>query len=183
MTKAALILVAIATATAAFAAAPAHAGGKRLHFGGPLGSFVATPFAKSAAHSNHASNRAHADKQAAQRRAEAKKTAARNAHAKKLAAQQAAARNAQQKVEVAKVETSTETKSDWKAPVRASAIAGTNTLNFSNNDKPAATRTEVAPAEPIETASLQKETAEVAELECKRYIASAGLTITVPCGQ
>ncbi|KUO54648.1 MAG: hypothetical protein APF80_05740 [Alphaproteobacteria bacterium BRH_c36] len=183
MTKAALILVALATATAAFASAPAHAGGKRLQFGGPLGSFVATPFAKSAAHNTHSNNRAQAAKQAAQRRAAAKKTAARNVHAKKVAAQQAAARNAQQKIAVAKVETSTETKSDWKAPVRASAIAGTNTLNLNTNDKPAEARTEVAKDEPIQTASFQKEPAEVAELECKRYIPSAGMTITVPCGR
>lgn len=179
MKKALIILAAIATA--ALAAAPASAGGKRLHFGGPLGSFHATP--NGGHQASHAQRkRSHAAKKTAQRRA-AQKAAARRAAAKKAAARKAAVRKAQAKVQVAKVETATETKSNWKAPVRASAIAGTNTLNFRSNNETVEVDVEETKLEKKETATLQPQTTEVAELECKRYIASAGMTVTVPCGQ
>ncbi|MBU2582513.1 MAG: hypothetical protein KJ622_12420 [Alphaproteobacteria bacterium] len=176
-----VIFTLAAIATAAFAAAPANAGGKKLHFGGPLGSFVASPHSGGSTHSSN--NRTHASKKAAHRRAASKKAAARQAAAQKLAAQKAAVRNAQQKVAAAKVETTKETASDWKAPVKASAIAGTNTLNFRRNAEPANAELEVAKIETTDTAELQPESTEVAELECKRYIASAGMTVTVPCGR
>ena len=77
------------------------------------------------------------------------------------------------------------------APVKASAIAGTNTLNLDEDeDVVAALETEVEvndeAADDTQVAEDNTETEEdldeTAELECKKFIPSAGLTITVPCG-
>lgn len=200
MKKAVLILAALATATAAFATAPAQAGGKRLHFGGPLGSFVASPHSGGSSHhrsSNHrktlaakkAAQRRAAARRAAARKAAAKKAAARKAYAKKVAAKKAAERKAaEERSRVAKAETKTDENTEWNAPVRASAIAGANTLAF-NEDLKSDTAEDEEPAEEtsdVETAEAavsEDESTEVAELECKKYVPSAGMTITVPCGQ
>lgn len=218
MKKTALILALIAS-TAAIAAAPAQAG-PRLQFGGPLGSFEATPYAKGSnyGHNSYSSKRSsHGAAQAAAQRAAAKKayarklaaqkaakeaaarkyaaqkaaqqkiaaqkaaeqaTAAKRAAAQKIAAKKATAAK-RDKVEEKPVETAATTEDASKrAPVKASAIAGTNTLDFDRNvaentDVAALAKTEPAKVEAVE---------EKAELECKKYIPSAGLTITVPCG-
>ncbi|MBU1210418.1 MAG: hypothetical protein KJ587_03975 [Alphaproteobacteria bacterium] len=234
MTKTALILAAIVGATAAFATAPAEAG-SRLQFGGPLGSFEATPYAKSSRyghnshsskHSSHrsakaaaesaAAKKAYARKLAAQKAAKeaaarkyaaqkaaqeklaahklaAQKIAANRAATEKIAAKKAAAakklslaqRDEPQGKAVANSETTGVT--NKVAPVRASAIAGTNTLDFDRDEAELAALPETQPA----TAAVGKSAAEPvqnevhdekAELECKKYIPSAGLTITVPCG-
>lgn len=249
MKKTALILAVIASAIAALLTAPAQAGGKRLQFGGPLGSFVATPYAKgssghSSRRSSHTSRKAHARKLAAKRAAAkkaharklaAKKAAAKQAHAKQLAARKAAAKQAHARKLAAKkaaakkaaarqlaakkaaarkiaarkaaaatkkreltesrnaeeakdvVETASNSDDSKLAPVKASAIAGTNTLKFDRDEKDLGDDVDTE----LETADVEEDTAEEtqdeiretkAELECKKYIPSAGLTITVPCG-
>lgn len=180
MKKALITLAALATAV--IFAAPANAGGKHLRFGGPLGSFVASPHSGGSTHASSYNKRKLAAKKAAQRRAAAKKAAARRAYAKKVAAQKAAAR-ARQQAKIATVEKKNESSSDWKAPLKISAIAGTNTLKFRKYNEPAEVQAEETKVENTKTAELQPETTEVAELECKRFIPSAGMTITVPCGQ
>ncbi|KUO54646.1 MAG: hypothetical protein APF80_05730 [Alphaproteobacteria bacterium BRH_c36] len=228
MKKTAFILAAIVGATAAFATAPAEAG-PRLQFGGPLGSFEATPYAKSSRHGHNSHSSQHSSHRAA--KAAAQRAAAKKAYARKLAAQkaakEAAARKyaaqkaAQEKLAAQKLaakRAATERIAAKKAaaakklslaqreqpkdepiaspeptsvtnkvaPVRASAIAGTNTLKFDRNEaelaalpepKPATAAAGKSAAEPV-----QDEVDEKAELECKKYIPSAGLTITVPCG-
>ncbi|MBU2582515.1 MAG: hypothetical protein KJ622_12430 [Alphaproteobacteria bacterium] len=243
MKKATFILAAALASIAAIATAPANAGGKRLHFGGPLGSFEATPYAKGSGHgrSNYSKKRSsHAAKKAAARKHAAKKAAARNYAAQKAAkeaaarkyaaqkaAQQAAAskiaakRAAQKEAAAAKhaaanraaaqkiaaqraaaaktrrlakadrneVKSEPENQNDEDtaklAPVKASAIAGTNTLEFEDKSNKAdvAARADNDP----ETAAVEAEVGtdsrdETAELECKKYIPSAGMTISVPCG-
>lgn len=205
MKKIALTLAALITAAAAFVTAPAEAGGKRMKFGGPLGSFHASPFSGGAHHhkakrrkqlaarkaaQRRAAARKAAHRKAAARKAAARKAAARKAHARKLAARKAAARKAaaakaRKVAQLRKKKTSTKTVNrDWNAPVRASAIAGTNTLKFRNdNEAPAKEEVELEDTTPeieVETAETET-TVEVAELECKRFIPSAGMTITVPC--
>lgn len=192
MKKIALILAAVISAAAFFATAPAQAGGKRLHFGYPLGSFQASNH--SGGSSSYGSRRHYASKTAAQRRAAARRAAARKAAARKIAAQRRAAaktkrlaqirkEKAQKVQQTAKVEKETEDR-EWHAPVRASAIAGTNTLNFRDEaETPAETETELNDENTeVETAETNTNV-EVAELACKRFIPSAGMTVTVPCGQ
>lgn len=238
MKKAFLILAAIASVLAVFTTVPAQAGGKRLQFGGPLGSFVATPYAKSSSHGRHSykkSHRSHAARKAAARRAAAKKAharklaakkaaarkeaarraAAKKAHARKVAAKKAAAkklaaRKAAEAEKAAKLAESSneaekvaaaETDDDVAklAPVKASAIAGANTLELEPQKADLADLPEPKIVLPLTDAALVEDQAtaeevavrdandedvfeERAELECKKYIPSAGLTITVPCG-
>lgn len=218
MKKTVLILVALLAAIAVFATAPAFAGGKRLQFGYPLGSFHAKSHSGGGSYSRHRSRRKHryAAKKAAARRAAARKAAARKAaarrraakkaHARKLAAKKASAKRAARlaaarkarklaakRAELKKVAAVTETAEnddDGKAaPVKASAIAGANTLDL-DEDEVAALETEVEvndeAAGDSEVAEEITETEEdfddTAELECKKFIPSAGLTITVACG-
>ncbi len=215
------ILTAIAAATVAFCATvPAQAGGKRLNFGYPLGSFVAKDHSGGSSrsgYSNHSSRKAAARRAAARkaaaRKAAARKAAARKAAARKHAAQKAAARKiaarkaaakkqaaavarqraAQKKLaerkktakkplpkQIASKETEkseTETTVSRNAPVKASAIAGTNTLNFED-------KTEVAAKSDVEDEIVSDEgkVSNNGQLTCKKFIPSAGLTITVPCG-
>lgn len=186
MKKTTTILAVIAAAVAALAAAPAQAGGKRLHFGGPIGHFNAFPHSN-ASHNNSYKRRQLAKKKAAQRRAAARKAharkvaarkvAARKAHARKVQARKVAALKAQKAKQLARLVTKEANAKVWKAPVRASAIAGANSLNLETP----ADKEPVEEAAP-ETTQNADENLEVAELECKKYVASAGLTITVPCG-
>lgn len=192
MKKIALILAAIISAATFFKVDTAEAGGRRMNFGYPLGSFHASNH--SGGYSNHNN---YAAKKAAQRRAAARKAAARRAAARrKIAARKAAAAKAQklaeirkakaQKVEqTAKVEKSNEDH-EWHAPVRASAIAGTNTLKFrKKTSAPAKVEPELKETTPeFDLSDEDKgDDVAVAELSCKRYIPSAGLTVTVPCGE
>ncbi|MBU2582514.1 MAG: hypothetical protein KJ622_12425 [Alphaproteobacteria bacterium] len=147
--------------------------------------------AKKAAARKAAARKAAAKKAAARKsaskKATARNTAARQAAAKKAAARQAAAKRAAVKRAAAKSGSSahktpqTAAKSandeeDLKAaPVKASAIAGTNTLKFrpepppeQGTDEPSDNATETAGAEP-------------AAYECKKYVPSAGMTVSVPC--
>jgi hypothetical protein len=188
------VLILAAFVMAAFSTVSAQAGGTRLHFGGPLGSFVAKPYSGSVRYCKSSKNnrKALAAQKAAQRRAAARRLAAQKAAAhkaqeKKLAAQKAAARKAEAaQARIAKVEATKEstTDSDWNAPVKASAIAGTNTLEFKKNVEPVVDESgEANDVEKAGSADDTKEETEVAKLECKRFVPSAGLTISVPCGE
>jgi hypothetical protein len=220
MKKTVLILAALLVALTAFATAPAFAGGKRLQFGYPLGSFKAKSHSgpsykrhrsrrKSRYAARKAAARRAAARKAAARKAAARRHAAKKAHARKLAAKKAAAKRAARlaaarkaakarklaakSAEAKKVAAVTETAEkddDVKlAPVRASAIAGANTLDLDEDDV-AALETEVEvndeAAGDSEVAEENIETEEdfddTAELECKKFIPSAGLTISVACG-
>lgn len=225
------ILTAIAAATVAFCASvPAQAGGKRLNFGYPLGSFVAKDHSGGSSrsgYSNHSARKAAARRAAARkaaarkaaaRRAAAQKLAAKKAAARKIAARKAAARQVAAKKKAAQIarqraaqkklaerkktakkplpkqiastqpeNSETETTVSRNAPVKASAIAGTNTLDFDDKTEIAA-KTDVE--DEIGTGAIEPEAndtdegkvSENAQLTCKKFIPSAGLTITVPCG-
>ena len=202
MKKTILTLAALLVAVAAVFTAPAHAGGKRLQFGHPLGSFVAKSHSGGSSYGHRRSRRTHrayAAKKAAARRAAARRAAVRKAAARRLAAKKAAKARAvaarrRKSASVRRV-AAVATQNDVikLAPVKASAIAGANTLEFEDERGevavlPAVTEvkavngttdsTEVA-TEEVETENDYDDTV---ELECKRFIPSAGLTITIPCG-
>ena len=202
MKKTILTLAALLVAVAAVFTAPAHAGGKRLQFGHPLGSFVAKSHSGGSSYGHRRSRRTHrayAAKKTAARRAAARRAAVRKAAARRLAAKKAAKARAvaarrRRSASVRKVAAVAAQNEVIKlAPVKASAIAGANTLEFEDESGevavlPAVTEvkavngttdsTEVA-TEEVETENDYDDTV---ELECKRFIPSAGLTITIPCG-
>jgi len=183
-----MIAVTAILATGAFLSATADAGNKNLHFGGPLGTFEATPHAKSS-NSRQGNYSKKPSPDAAARRAAAKKAAARKvareaaarkaaaakqaAAAKRAAAERAAA-NSRPNGEATVSKSSSDVDETKAAPVKASAIAATNTLKFrpepppedsAGDENPNATETADAAPDP----------------ECKKYIPSAGLTVSVPC--
>jgi len=202
MKKTILTLAALLVAVAAVFTAPAHAGGKRLQFGHPLGSFGAKSHSGGSSYGHRRSRRTHrayAAKKAAARRAAARRAAVRKAAARRLAAKRAAKARAvasrrRKSASVRKVAAVAAQNDVIKlAPVKASAIAGANTLKFDDESGevavlPAVTEvkaingttdsTEVA-TEEVETENDYDDTV---ELECKKFIPSAGLTITIPCG-
>jgi len=206
-----LTLAALLVAVAAVFTAPAHAGGKRLQFGHPLGSFVAKSHSGGSSYGHRRSRRtkrAYAAKKAAARRAAARRAAARKAAARRLAAKKAARRLAAKKSARARAVAARRNKSARArrveavatqndviklAPVKASAIAGTNTLEFEDESGEVAVLPAVTEVKAINgtTDSTEVATEEVetendydgtVELECKKFIPSAGLTITIPCG-
>ncbi len=202
MKKTILTLAALLVAVAAVFTAPAHAGGKRLQFGYPLGSFVAKSHSGGSSYGHRRSsrtNRAYAAKKAAARRAAARRAAVRKAAARRLAAKKASKARAvaarrRKSASVRKV-AAVATQNDVikLAPVKASAIAGTNTLEFEDKSGEVAVLPAVTEVKAINgtTDSTEVATEEVenendyddtVELECKKFIPSAGLTITIPCG-
>ena len=202
MKKTILTLAALLVAVAAVFTAPAHAGGKRLQFGYPLGSFVAKSHSGGSSYSHRRSRRTHrayAAKKAAARRAAARRAAVRKAAARRLAAKKASKARAvaarrRKSASVRKV-AAVATQNDVikLAPVKASAIAGTNTLEFEDKSGEVAVLPAVTEVKAINgtTDSTEVATEEVenendyddtVELECKKFIPSAGLTITIPCG-
>ena len=230
----ALIAAAATLVVANTSLAPvAEAGGKRLHFGFPLGSFTARECGSCGSSSSyHHSGGGYAAKKAAARReaiaeAQARKAAARRAaiaearaeqiaarraaiakakadarraaiaeaRAEKAAARRAAAiaearrkaRLARLKAEqpvVEKAEVTTETPNAVPLPVRADIEEGSVTVGepkviLSNSkstgeEKVAAAPVEIVPV-PVAKVAQRKPT------DCKKYVPSAGLTITVPC--
>lgn len=243
MYRSVFTIAAILSTAVVFVSGPANAGGKRLQFGYPLGSFTASPHSGGASHSRRSASkkrRYHASKKAAARRAAARKAAARRAAAKKAAARRAAAKKAaarkiaakkahaqklaakraaqkkiaakkaaarrvaakkaaSRKLAARKAAVASEDVviparnpdaevAEKKSPVKASAIAGTNTLKFEDDDA-----TDVADlAEEDNRVDVEETNADTrendrdidqtAQLECRKYIPSAGLTISVPCG-
>lgn len=192
---------------------PAHAGGGvRLNFGGPLGVFKAHSggdhYGSShyARKSNHSRKNEIASRKAAARRAqiaEAKEREAKRRRAAQLKAEErartlASAKREERKAEIVKAEVvEVETAEAQKvAPVKASAIAGADTLVpvvAINNDaqgddvhlKTIDVETRAQDRKIIEAQVAQvpppKQKVEEA-LTCKKFVPSAGLTINVPCG-
>jgi len=202
MKKTILTLAALLVVVAAVFTAPAHAGGKRLQFGHPLGSFVAKSHSGGSSYGHRRSRRTHrayAAKKAAARRAAARRAAVRKAAARRLAAKKAAKARAvaarrRRSASVRKV-AAVATQNDVikLAPVKASAIAGANTLEFEDESGEVSVLPAVTEVKAINgtTDSTEVATEEVenendyddtVELECKKFIPSAGLTITIPCG-
>lgn len=204
MKKTILTLAALLVAVAAVFTAPAHAGGKRLQFGHPLGSFGAKSHSGGSSYSHRRSRRTHrayAAKKAAARRAAARRAAARKAAARRLAAKKAARRLAAKKAARARAVAARRRKSASVrsvaavatqndviklAPVKASAIAGTNTLEFEDESGEVAVLPAVTEVKAIngttEEVENENDYDDTVELECKKFIPSAGLTITIPCG-
>ena len=208
MKKTILTLAALLVVVAAVFTAPAHAGGKRLQFGHPLGSFGAKSHSGGSSYGHRRSRRTHrayaakkaAARRAAARRAAARKAAARRRAAKKAAKARAVAARRRRSASVRKV-AAVATQNDVikLAPVKASAIAGANTLNFEDESsevvplpapKQALPMTEInvidETTDSVEVATEEVENEndydDTVELECKKFIPSAGLTITIPCG-
>ena len=202
MKKTILTLAALLVAVAAVFTAPAHAGGKRLQFGHPLGSFVAKSHSGGSSYGHRRSRRTHrayAAKKAAARRAAARRAAARKAAARRLAAKRAAKARAvaarRRKSASVRSVAAVATQNDVikLAPVKASAIAGTNTLEFEDESGevavlPAVTKVKAinGTTDSFKVATKEFETEndydDTVELECKKFIPTAGLTITIPCG-
>lgn len=195
MKKTILTLAALLVAVAAVFTAPAHAGGKRLQFGYPLGSFVAKSHSGGSSYSHRRSRRTHrayAAKKAAARRAAARRAAVRKAAARRLAAKRAAKARAvaarrRKSASVRKVAAVAAQNDVIKlAPVKASAIAGANTLEFEDESGEVAVLPAVTEVKAIngttEEVENENDYDDTVELECKKFIPSAGLTITIPCG-
>ena len=195
MKKTILTLAALLVVVAAVFTAPAHAGGKRLQFGHPLGSFGAKSHSGGSSYSHRRSRRTHrayAAKKAAARRAAARRAAVRKAAARRLAAKKAAKARAvaarrRKSASVRRV-AAVATQNDVikLAPVKASAIAGTNTLEFEDESGEVAVLPAVTEVKAIngttEEVENENDYDDTVELECKKFIPTAGLTITIPCG-
>jgi len=201
----------------------AAGGGVQLNFGGPLGAFSARPHGSyggghsyeprhsyHAKKSGHAATKALAEKKAAARAAKLAEARQLEAKRRQAAAERksVAAAKAQepeiQKASIEKVEKAEKIKAApfaeiaEAAPVKASAIAGANTL-LPVEAAGGETQTGDVQLKPIEVVSPAPDSApQVASngpdnssfsparefnepQSCKKFIPSAGLTITVPC--
>lgn len=190
----------------------AQAGGVRLQFGYPLGSFVARECGScgnsSYGHRSHHSYRDYgAERRAAARAAaraeaiaearrekaaEARREAIAEARRERLAEARRAVRAAKesQEKEVAKVEIETLAPDTVPLPVRAeykkeaSVAVGepkvvlSSTKDEASNAAPKAEKVAIAP---VPAAAPQKAEVSTKPLDCKKFVPSAGLTITVPC--
>ena len=202
MKKTLTLIAAAATfviANSAVAPVAEAGGGVRLNFGFPLGSFTARPSGRSVgsqsySHSN--SSRYHANKRAAaERRAriQAAKAAAAAERRERIAAQKAAARRLARdrrdsKEEVARVE---------PQAIAPNAVPLPQRVEVEREADVAVGKPQVI-VTPAKTENVAKETEKVAaaapapapvatrvdsKLDCKKFVPSAGLTITVPCVQ
>ena len=196
---------------AGLSASIAEAGQKQLKFGYPLGNFTAHSNSSHAGkgHNSHykakqqaaakkkalarkrAAHKAKLAKQrqiAAQRKIAARKKQERAAKLAKLRQQRAAEQAAADKSNASPADevASTTNESVKRAPVKASALAGVNGLlpgskvieGNGNNS----VVTAKAGQQDVEAAAPAPAKASDENLNCKKYIASAGLTVSVPCG-
>lgn len=200
MSKTLTIIAAAATLIAGnlVASAPAEANGVRLGFGFPLGSFVARPSGNGGGSSSY-SQRAPSYAYHQQRRearaaavAQARREAAAEARREKLAADRAEARR------LARIE---ERRNEKNEPV-AAAPAVVETASLAPEAAPVPVRPEGAQSEvgigepkivlgdegakdveitPVKAAVSTAEAPSKRPLDCRKFIPSAGLTISVPC--
>jgi len=203
MKKTLNIIAAAATLVLANAALSpvAEAGGVRLQFGFPLGSFVARPSGSSGASSYRRHDYAAARRAAARREAIAEAAAARRAKVAaakaearrealadaaaarraKVAAARAEAASREKEVEVARVEPQTLAPNAVPLPEQKREsdvyIGETNIVI----DKPAAAAS-ARVEEKTKVVASKTDTIAPAN-DCRRFVPSAGLTITVPCVQ
>lgn len=203
----ATIAAAATLITTTFATAPAaEAGGVRLQFGFPLGSFTARPCGSCGSSSSHR-HRSYAAEKAARRSASAKARAARIRAAKAEARREAIAeakaearreriaearrqarlkkqRAAREEEAVAKLETDAIAPDAAPLPVRpqdqqrADVTIGEPKVIISNAKAAPAEKTEKVAIAPV---PVKKAEAPAKPTDCKKFVPSAGLTITVPC--
>ncbi len=168
-------------------------GGVRLQFGFPLGSFVARPCGSCGSSSSHSHRRRHnyAAKKSAARRA-----AIAEARAEKAAARRAAIAEARRQARLEKRRAEREEKEVAKfdieevapdtAPLpvrpeaeeRADVAIGQPKVIISNTKAEPAEKVEKVAAAPV---PVKKAEAPIGPTDCKKFVPSAGLTITVPC--
>lgn len=207
MTRLLIALVAAAMAATAFTAPPASAG-VRIGFGFPIGMMMAKPshgpsynrgYRRSqAAGSAYKRKKAYAASRASQRAKiagaqRARAVARANARAEKLAAARAAAaRN-----NAGKGEDKTEAKADTATTSTTSTTTGISEPKplapapVTPPGGPVATTVEPAmvqttatmsvPDKPAETTAKTSEPEPAKKADCKKFVPSVGLTITVPC--
>lgn len=213
MNKALTLLAAAATIVVAnieFAPSAAAGGGVRLHFGFPLGSFVARPCSSCGgsssyghrSHGGYASERRAAARRAAiaaakaERAAAARRAAIAEAKEEKAAARRAALAEARRKdrlaklqadeKEVAKTEVTSIAPDYVPLPARAETQDGEVTVGepkmiLSNGKKAEAEKVAAAPVETVASRQVSRVEPRAKPTDCKKFVPSAGLTITVPC--
>ncbi len=170
-------------------------GGVRLQFGFPLGSFVARPCGSCGSSSSH-SHRSHRRHNYAAKKAAARRAAMAEARAEKAAARRAAIAEARRQArlekrraerdekEVAKFDTEEVAPDTAPLPVRpeteerADAPIGQPMVIISNTKAEPAEKVEKVAAAPV---PVKKAEAPIGPTDCKKFVPSAGLTITVPC--
>lgn len=157
--------------------APGAEAGMRIHFGFPIGSF----HARGGHHHHHHAHKYHHRRLKALRRAKAIEAARR----REAAAEAAAARAAKKRA--AAVAAAAEAK---RKAAAEQAAAEQQKLEAARKAELAAVPLPVkksdAPIEPLKTAAVtttdsNQTGGEPAKLECKRYFANVGMTISVPC--
>lgn len=202
MTKIAIALAAAALISAPSFSSTAEAGGIRLGFGFPLGSFVARPHQSYGAPSGYqqycAKKAAREARYAAARQQEA---AARKAQAQKMAALEKSAQikraKAAEAIQTAKVETkpvTTDAAPTVYVPVNTATTATTPVVNTAatttTTTEPAKTAAlepvvEKAPVvEEVKTVKVEKSTVNIsanAKRVCRRFSAAIAGLIDVPC--
>lgn len=186
------VTAAIVSASIALAAIPqqAQAGGRGVALGVGLG--VGAALLMHSAHKSHQANRR---RQAAHRRAAARKAAARKAAARKAAARNAAIAKKKESARLAAI-AAKKREAALQAEIEREKAQKLASIIELPGRKPAArkvAKAEVETEDEYDTAADNEETSELqtvslkgdggSGLDCKRYIPSAGLTISVPCGQ
>ena len=201
--------IAIATSiiAAATLAAPTAEAGMRIHFGFPIGSFIAggghhhhhrhhcyDDYSFRRAERYRAYERAQAAEAARLRREKAAAVAAARRAKKEQQAAAAVAAKAEAERRAAEAATLAAAKKKQQAVALAAAESNQEALAakedvavLATSNPTTAPEVSASNSEPVKTASvssLQKpEGNEPAKLECKRYFANVGMTISVPCSK
>ncbi len=210
MIKGFIATAAAVVVAAGLSAGIAEAGQKQLKFGYPLGNFTAHSNSSHAGkgHNSHykAKQRAAAKKKAqarkraahkakiakqrqiaAQRKIAERKKQERAAKLAKLRQQRAAEQAVADKSKAAPIEdvASTTNETVKRAPVKASALAGVNGLlpgsKVIDGNANNSVVTAKAGQRDVDATAPAPAKAPDEKLNCKKYIASAGLTVSVPC--
>lgn len=169
--------------------APGAEAGMRIHFGFPIGSF----HARGGHHHHHHAHKYHHRRLKALRRAKAIEAARR----REAAAEAAAARAAKKRAAAVAAAAEAKRKAAAVAAAEAKRKAAAEQAAAEQQKLEAARKAELAavplpvkksdaPIEPLKTAAVtttdsNQTGGEPAKLECKRYFANVGMTISVPC--
>jgi hypothetical protein len=167
-------------------------GGVRLQFGFPLGSFVARPCGSCGSSSSH-SHRSHRRHNYAAKKSAARRAAIAEARAEKAAARRAAIAEARRQARLEKRRVKREEKEVAKfdieevapdtAPLPVRPEAEERADVAIGQPKVIIYNTKAEPAENVAAAPVPAKKAEapIGPTDCKKFVPSAGLTITVPC--
>ena len=169
--------------------APGAEAGMRIHFGFPIGSF----HARGGHHHHHHAHKYHHRRLKALRRAKAIEAARR----REAAAEAAAARAAKKRAAAVAAAAEAKRKAAAVAAAEAKRKAAAEQAAAEQQKLEAARKAELAavplpvkksdaPIESLKTAAVtttdsNQTGGEPAKLECKRYFANVGMTISVPC--